>query len=249
VLKKIYGKKKALLLLGVFVLCGIMLTSVDDCEEMYYEGYAPAAASHQGASQASGQAQGGTAAQTGQGAAQAGTQQASQQAAGGTAAAGAGAPGTGTSAGTASAAGAGVAAGTGVESEAAALEAAVKALSGKDWKLQELRKGNSLIEINRSKLEADGAGDFFTLAFDERVSGKAAPNRFTAPYQAGPNNTLTIQQPASTQMALIHDPERIHEKDYFLYLTNVKSWKMNQGKLELHSSDFSGKETTLVYSN
>ena len=207
-LNKIYEKKKALLLLSVFAFCGLMLTSVDGCEETGYEGYAPA----------------------GQGEVQAGTQQAAQPPAGGTTAEG-------------------TTAGTGVESEAAALEAAISALSGKNWKLQELRKGNSVMEVNRSKLEADGAGDFFTLAFAERVSGRAAPNRFTAPYQAGPNNTLTIQQMASTRMALIHDPGGIPEKDYFLYLTSVKSWKMNQGKLELYSADFSGKETILVYSN
>ncbi|MDR0584778.1 MAG: META domain-containing protein [Treponema sp.] len=120
---------------------------------------------------------------------------------------------------------------------------------GKEWKLVELRKGNEVTVIDREKLESEGFGDIFTISFGEQVTGKAAPNRFTAPYQAGANNALTIQPPAATLMASVYDPERIHEKDYFEYLINIKSWKLAQDMLELYSSDSDGKETVLVYGN
>jgi heat shock protein HslJ len=120
---------------------------------------------------------------------------------------------------------------------------------GKEWKLMELRKGNEVTIIDRKKLENDGFGDIFTINFGERVTGKAAPNRFIASYQTGTNNALTIQAPASTLMVSIYDPERIHEKDYFEYLINIKSWKLTQGMLELYSSDPNGEETILIYGN
>jgi heat shock protein HslJ len=126
-------------------------------------------------------------------------------------------------------------------------QADASSIGGKEWKLMELRKDNEVTVIDRKKLESDGFGDIFTISFGEQVTGKAAPNRFTAPYQAGANNALTIQAPAATLMASIYDPERIHEKDYFEYLINIKSWKLVQGMLELYSSDSDGKETVLVY--
>jgi heat shock protein HslJ len=125
----------------------------------------------------------------------------------------------------------------------------ISSISGKEWKLTEFRKGNEVIVIDRGKLESDGFGDFFTINFGERITGKAAPNQFVAPYQAGDGNTVTIQPPAGTLMASIYDPERIREQDYFQYLVNVKSWKLVQDKLELYSSDSDGTETVLVYGN
>ena len=93
-------------------------------------------------------------------------------------------------------------------------------------------------------------GDLFTLTIDnERISGKAAPNRHTSAYQPGANNALTIQPPVSTAMIMIYDPERIREKEYFRCLTAVKRWKLNQNKLELYTVDANNKEAVLVYVN
>ena len=304
-LKKAY--KRFLLFSVVFVVCGIMLTSVDDCEEGYegyYEEYALADSgqnisqsqgtqgSGQSGTTAKSQTTGGTgtaatgsgqtaaqpaktqpastASQSGQsGAAQpaktqqpASTQTASssgsqpaktQPASTGSQSGQSGAAPAKTQqpASTASSSGSQPAS-TGSQAsqsgQSGAAPAALSSISGKNWKLVEVRKDSRVIEINRQKLETDGFGDLFTIVFGDRISGRAAPNRFTAPYQAGANNALTIQQPASTMMAAIYDPERIHEKDYFQYLTGVKSWKLNQNRLELYSSD-AGKETVLVYGN
>jgi heat shock protein HslJ len=122
-------------------------------------------------------------------------------------------------------------------------------IGGKEWKLMELRKGDEVTVIDRGKLESDGFGDFFTINFGERVTGKAAPNQFMAPYQTGADNAVTIQPLAGTLMASIYDPERIREKDYFQYLINVKSWRLVRSRLELYSSDSNGTETVLVYGN
>jgi heat shock protein HslJ len=292
-LKKVYDSKKFLLIVGVFAVCGIMLTGVDDCEEEYYEEYV-LADSGQNVSQGTDK----SGAQAGTQADQSGTSGAvksqasssasqTQKQASGSAAQTSGAAktqpaGSGTAASNASASsppktqpastgsqsgqagtsqtqqsntpvstGSQSSAQTGqpVASPTGAAPAALSSISGKNWKLVEVKKDSSVIAINRQKLEADGFGDLFTIAFGDRISGRGAPNRFTAPYQTGANNALTIQQPASTMMAAIYDPERIHEKDYFQYLTGVKSWKVNQNRLELYSSDSAGKETVLVYDN
>jgi heat shock protein HslJ len=126
----------------------------------------------------------------------------------------------------------------------------VSSITGKTWKLSELRLSGRTVTIDRNKLAADGMGDLFTFTVDnERISGRAAPNRYTTVYQAGANNALTIQPPITTMMASIYDPERLREREYFQYLTAVKSWKLNQNKLELYTVDASNKEVVLVYGN
>ena len=126
----------------------------------------------------------------------------------------------------------------------------VTSISGKSWKLVELRFTERTVVLNRSELTTSET-DIFTLTVDnERISGKGAPNRYFTSYQAGTNNTLTIQPIASTMMASIaSDPQRIRESEYFLYLGKVKSWKINQNKLELTSADAANRAVTMVFSN
>jgi len=124
------------------------------------------------------------------------------------------------------------------------------AISGKEWKLSELRLTGKTIALDRSKLNADGAGDIFTMTVEgNRISGKAAPNRYNTVYQAGANNTLTLSPVVSTLMASSFDPERIQEHEYYQYLSKVKSWRLNQNKLELYTTDTGNKEAVLVYVN
>jgi heat shock protein HslJ len=162
-------------------------------------------------------------------------------------------PGSSTGAATSSGTGAAPAAAVpdaGASSEAAASSANTDAIQGKDWKLSELRFSGRTLIVDRNKLRADGMGDFFTLTVDgQRISGKAAPNRYTAPYQAGADNSLRILPPAGTLMASVYDPERIREEEYFQFLIRVKSWKLNQGKLELYTVDTHNNEVILVYVN
>ncbi|MDR2181648.1 MAG: META domain-containing protein [Treponema sp.] len=195
------GGIKRMLTLGVFVLCGLVLTGVDQCEDAYVTG------------------------QTfdgGQGAANPAVPDGT---------AGLSNPASDTAAGTGS---------TGA--------ARVSGISGKEWKLSGLRKGGAVITIDRDKLQAGGFGDFFTLTIDSRrISGKAAPNRYTTTYQAGAGNVLALAPPVSTLMASMYDPEHLREDEYFQYLAKVTGWKLNQGKLELYTTDPAGTETVLVY--
>ncbi|MDR2767270.1 MAG: META domain-containing protein, partial [Treponema sp.] len=114
-----------------------------------------------------------------------------------------------------------------------------------------LRKGDAIITIDRNKLRSEGFGDFFTFNIDgRRISGKAAPNRYTTVYQAGAGNALSLAPPVSTLMAPVYDPgQLLREEEYFQYLINVTAWKLNQGKLELYTTDQTGKETVLIYGN
>jgi heat shock protein HslJ len=146
-------------------------------------------------------------------------------------------------------AGGGAASGTG-GSTGAVLSGSIAAIGGKEWKLVELKTSTKSFKIDRKKLEADGYGDLFTFSINgERVSGRAAPNRYTAGFKTGDNNALTILAPASTLMASIYDPQGIREREYFDYLIRVKRWSLNQGKLELHTADGEGKEAVLIYVN
>jgi heat shock protein HslJ len=161
----------------------------------------------------------------------------------GTGASGTAASGTGTQTG---ASGAGTA---GAATSSQGLSGAIAEIGGKNWKLVELKTNGKSYQINRKKLDAEGLGDLFTFNIsNDRISGRAAPNRYTAGYKTGDNNALTILAPASTLMAAIYDPERIKEREYFDYLVKVSRWKLNQGRLELYTTDKAGKEAVLIYS-
>jgi len=124
------------------------------------------------------------------------------------------------------------------------------AVSGKEWKLSELRISGKTTVIDRAKLNSHGAGELFTLTVEgDKISGRAAPNRYSTVYQAGENNALTLLPMISTQMAALFEPEGIKEHEYYQYLSRVKSWKLNQNKLELYTTDDNNKEAVLVYVN
>jgi heat shock protein HslJ len=117
----------------------------------------------------------------------------------------------------------------------------------KDWRLIEVRQGNDKVSLDRAAMEADGAGDAFTLRFDdERISGKAFPNRYFGPYSRKEGQTLTFGEVASTLMASIRELA-LTERDYFRYLEGVQSWNLVQGRLELYTVSPDGPQTVLVF--
>ncbi|MDR0402824.1 MAG: META domain-containing protein [Treponema sp.] len=275
--RKRFTVKRILLLAGAFMLCGMFLTGVDDCEENYvgelpdFENESETAARSSAAgrdSRQSGEPAAGTdarpeqarppaesaagqsaqtARQSGQQPAEQTTRQSEQRPAEQPARQSGAQPPAAVPPASSGSRSAQQQAGS--QQAGGPAQAAVASIAGKEWKLLELRKGTAVTVIDRGRLERDGFGDLFTINFGERVTGKAAPNRFVAPYQAGANNALAIQPPAGTLMASIYDPERIREEDYFQYLINVKSWKLVRNRLELYSSDSDGRETVLVYGN
>ena len=270
-----FNKFGKIYVFGIMLVCGLLLTSVDDCEnmELMEQQYAREQAAQAEQAKAAKAEQeklassGKSDSQSPQKQTTSGTQQGSQAASGDKTASSASQPASGsTSSGTQAATDSGsgtqpAASGTqapsggttpaGTQPAAASTGANyVTSISGKAWKLTELRFSDRTVALNRGELNADQA-DIFTITVDnERVSGKAAPNRYFGPYQAGANNALTIQPVANTMMAAIFtDPQKITEQQYLQYLTKVKSWKVNQNKLELTSTDAANKPVTMVFSN
>jgi len=119
---------------------------------------------------------------------------------------------------------------------------------GKEWMLLELKSGGRTTTMDRNKLAIDNLIGVYTLRFQEgRLSGMGAPNRFTAPYTAGPNRSLDISLIASTMMMAFREPEGLKEREFFDYLSAVQRWDLWQGKLELYSKNSSGNEIILVF--
>jgi heat shock protein HslJ len=122
-------------------------------------------------------------------------------------------------------------------------------VSGKEWKLIEVKKQPESIKFDRNALESEGFADIFTLNFDaERLSGTAAPNRYSAPYELGRKQEITVKEIAGTLMAPLRGPERLKERDFFIYLRNAYKWDINSaGQLELSSKGDDGEEATLMF--
>jgi heat shock protein HslJ len=122
-------------------------------------------------------------------------------------------------------------------------------VTGKQFRLTEIRipQGES-VTFDRKKLIEEGFEDIFTLTFDaERISGKGAPNRYTAPYELGPGKSIKIGLIAGTLMAPLRSPEKLHEAGYFSYLQNVSQWNLQGRNLELSTKTAEDKEAVMIY--
>jgi heat shock protein HslJ len=110
-------------------------------------------------------------------------------------------------------------------------------------------------------------GDSYTLRFDPansaqtpaqaspespvnpagRLTGRGAPNRYTAPYELGEGQAISIQPIAGTLMASFREPPGLSEGDYFAYLEGAVQWDLSTEKLYLKSRGTAGEEVTLVF--
>jgi heat shock protein HslJ len=123
-------------------------------------------------------------------------------------------------------------------------------IQGKEWKLAGIRTAAGDSAFNRGTLEKEGFGGAYTLRFDgERLSGMAAPNRYTGPYALGEGQTLEIKRIASTLMASLTEPSALKEAEYFAYLEKAGRWALVEGRLELHTESPGGESAVLVFTN
>jgi heat shock protein HslJ len=127
-------------------------------------------------------------------------------------------------------------------------------ITGKEWKLTGVRAladnagSNAAMRFSRRELVKAGMENAYTLRFDgERLSGAAAPNRYSAPYTRGAGQTLSIRAIAATLMAAMAEPENLKEREYFGYLENVEKWDLVQGRLQLISRNERDEEIILVF--
>ena len=117
-----------------------------------------------------------------------------------------------------------------------------------EWILIEIQTKPRPIIISRNSQEMRGFENIYTLRFDEnRLSGIAAPNRYSAPYKLDKNQAITIQLIVATLMAPILEPKNLKENEYFIYLQNAQKWNISKGRLELHTTGKNNVKAVLIY--
>jgi hypothetical protein len=131
--------------------------------------------------------------------------------------------------------------------------ASFKKIQGKNWKLVEVRIDTSNsrdpIKFDRTKLKVEEMDDIFTLNFNTaaEVSGRAAPETYTASYELGDGQSLFFKQVNVNQTDRVIAPERLRETTYFALLEKINRWGYSQDKLELYSITPDGQETILIF--
>jgi heat shock protein HslJ len=93
--------------------------------------------------------------------------------------------------------------------------------------------------------------DAFTLTFSQeesRLSGKGHPNRYFGPYTVNSSGGISLgQNIVSTRMASLSEPASLREHEYFVYLQNTISWRLENRRLILTSKQENGTPATLVF--
>ena len=121
-------------------------------------------------------------------------------------------------------------------------------IEGNEWKLIEVFIDGTNINFSRNTLPEE-LKNFFTVNFDaQNVSGVGAPNRYSAPYTLGDNQTINIMLMRSTMMATFLESENLTEHDFFRYMQNAHNWELINNKLELFSRTETGGDVRLVFS-
>ena len=118
----------------------------------------------------------------------------------------------------------------------------------REWVLSQIQPPTGHREFSREALEAQDMGDCYTLRFDkERLPGKGAPTRYTAPYELGERAAISIQAVAGTLMAGLREPPGLGEREYYGYLERVSRWGLKDDALRLYTADSAGESLVLVY--
>ncbi|MDR0487279.1 MAG: META domain-containing protein, partial [Treponema sp.] len=106
-------------------------------------------------------------------------------------------------------------------------------LTGKEWKLIEVRVNGKTTGFNRNAL-GEVFSEAFTVSFDnENISGTGAPNRYSAPFTLEKDQKISIKLVRSTLMASIFEPENLREHEFFVYIQNTNEWNLVKNNLEL----------------
>jgi heat shock protein HslJ len=120
----------------------------------------------------------------------------------------------------------------------------------KEWRLAEIRTEPENIVFDRNKLADEGFAGIFTLNFNTgRISGKGAPNRYSAPYEltSSKDANISIKPVAGTLMAPLVEPEKLKEREFFAYLQNTQKWDIVNGNLELTTKGPDGRKAVMVF--
>ncbi|GHS86628.1 hypothetical protein FACS189487_01240 [Campylobacterota bacterium] len=116
----------------------------------------------------------------------------------------------------------------------------LSALTDRQWKLSWIKTATSATAIDRAQLAKDNGATYFTIQFGEnRISGKGAPNTYTAECKYGENRRLFISPIASTKMIALKEPKELNEHEFFRYLGYASEWRVSSNTLELLTPDAS----------
>ncbi|MCL1971941.1 MAG: META domain-containing protein [Endomicrobia bacterium] len=111
-------------------------------------------------------------------------------------------------------------------------------VKGKVWQLVKVVDPSGTVTFDSSKLDKTKFGDVYTMQFNDSIaSGKAAPNRYSAPYALGEGNAISFKQAASTLMFGIFTPDGLSETEFFSLLTDVSRWDLKDNIFSLHTSN------------
>jgi heat shock protein HslJ len=122
-------------------------------------------------------------------------------------------------------------------------------VTGKDWKLIEVRIKNVDTGFNRSSLVRGENIEYFTVNFNsEMISGAGAPNRYSAPYKLGEGKDISISVVRATLMATLFESGKLREHDFFGYIQNTYNWNIDNNNLVLSSKAENGNEVVMVFS-
>ena len=105
----------------------------------------------------------------------------------------------------------------------------------KEWKLAEVYVNDVNIQFNRAS-QPEALRDIYIIKFDkEMLSGTGAPNRYSAPYTLGENQSISIMPMRSTLMASFLEPNNLSEYEYYSFVQNSFEWRIVNNTLELIS--------------
>jgi hypothetical protein len=113
-----------------------------------------------------------------------------------------------------------------------------------DWDLTEVKSESATVIIDRTKAQRE----IYSIRFQEdRIRGRGADNIYSAPYNLGVNNSLSIQRIARTYMVPIFEMDNFRETEFFQYLERVNRWEFQDWKMKLHTQDENGTEVILEF--
>ena len=122
------------------------------------------------------------------------------------------------------------------------------AVTGKTWKLSQVKSAPGEIIFDASKQDQQFFKDAYTITFDNgRASGKAAPNRFNAPYNLGEGNAISFLPAAATLMMGIKEPVGLNEHGFFVLLEKVNKWNISNNQLTLYTVNGLSEKVTMTF--
>lgn len=122
-------------------------------------------------------------------------------------------------------------------------------IKGTVWLLTEVKLGYSSIVLDRQLMSSNQMGDYFTLQFvNEGINGRAAPNRYFAPFLLVDGNNVAIRPIAGTLMSSVINIGGLNEDRYYGMLQKMSRWELRDTGLYVYSAgEMPGEEIILVY--